>query len=154
ENMHLPPEVLKHCLKAVRAHIETLEALVKQHEGDLPEDFEPNDISMYKSLEEGLARSTTDGLEVSNMLSKPIRFMMALIPLYVRNSRSIISLHDYNALFRSYCEFRLNESLELMSRRWDLPDTSGLGAKLQALGEQGPWGHRKLSRVKGSGVLS
>ena len=59
--------------------------------------------------------------------------MMGLLPFYVKGHRNAISIADYNALFRAYCEFKLQECLE-RNRAAELGRPVWVGRTLKTIG--------------------
>ena len=141
--VHLSAEIIPHFEKAVREHLDWLESEAAKYGDQFPDDFEPNDIALYRSLLVGLSQSTQTGVDIDRAtFGKVFRFMMGLLPFYVKEHRNAISIADYNALFRAYCEFKLQECLELVAEPRELGSQSGLGANFRR------WAHMALTDIE------
>ena len=72
---------------------------------DWPDDYDPNDLAMYRSVREWLSRAGVDGTVISEVSRKPIKFAVGVLVGYVRERQSCISKDDLAQLFRAYAEY-------------------------------------------------
>ncbi|CAN5130596.1 hypothetical protein BH11PSE11_BH11PSE11_34190 [soil metagenome] len=116
---------------ALREEVSRLDEIGKSCGDDWAEDFDPNDIGMFESMQKSLEEADLNwgvrqGIEMLDggssrpytylaLMGKTVRFTMALVPDYVRRYINQISETDYNLLFNFYCEFNLRHCLGLIS---------------------------------------
>lgn len=121
----VPPAVVGHLIAAVAQEVAELERVGRACGDNWPDDYDPNDLAIYRGLLTWLSSGATDGITIEGSLtSKPMEFLMLLVPRYVHNNRASISESDTAAIFRAYVEYIALLSLEQLPKILEYPRSS------------------------------
>lgn len=116
-SMQLPPAVVRHLISALEVEVARLEKIADTiGDDDWPHDYDPNDLALFRGGLSALRKTAESGGSQDWACNKPCRFMIGLLPGYVRSNLSSLSESDYSAVFHAYAEFTMKCCLELMAR--------------------------------------
>jgi hypothetical protein len=102
----IPPDVGRIMIRGLTREIDRQEAIGKVCGDDWPDDYDPNDVAIYRGFRKWLEeRSTIDAVIDHDFGSKPVRFVMGLIPHFVRGSLEVLSELEVNAAARTYSQY-------------------------------------------------
>jgi hypothetical protein len=87
-----------HIHRALLAEIDRLERIHQEFGDDWPEDFDPNDIGIFRMMLPYFASSSEGVLTIPHLTSKPVRLAMALIPTYVSANKCLFSAAEVKML--------------------------------------------------------
>ncbi|MGH8700705.1 MAG: hypothetical protein ACREVR_05950 [Burkholderiales bacterium] len=124
----IPPNVATIIIAGLEAEIKRQEAIGAVCGDDWPDDYDPNDVMLYRGLRTWLLENAgRDAVIPSNFNAKPTRFVMGMIPYFVRERLDELSVSDVDAAFRTFsqyvalfCTELLRDEAALRSSRVDL----------------------------------
>ena len=122
----LPPLALQHLLDAVRAEIERLESIhaLLPEGADWPDDYDPNDLALYRGAVPSLEAGVRTGLRFDEPLAKPVRFLMMLIPGYAKRQGLALRADDLAVVHRAYCDYVAELCLACLPIALERPNSS------------------------------
>lgn len=121
----VPPAVVGHLIAAVTQEVAELERVGRACGDNWPDDYDPNDLAIYRGLLTWLNSRAADGVLIEGSLaSKSMEFLMMLVPRYVRDHHASISESDSAAIFRAYVEYIALLSLEQFPKILEYPQSS------------------------------
>ena len=110
-----PPDVLEIMIRGLSAEIERLEAIGAVCGDDWPDDYDPNDLAIYRGVRQWFEQHRSTGAELSEgFSSKPTRFVMAWLPYFVRTSAVSLSEAQVQAAARTYAQYVAHRCLEML----------------------------------------
>jgi hypothetical protein len=107
--MHLPPVAIEHWISAIAEEVRRQEQFASvvnaAPDAQWPDDYDPNDLAMYRGFLEWLRSVKSTGAEVEDPRAGPISSAMIFLLHYVRVHCAQISESELGTLFRTYAEF-------------------------------------------------
>jgi hypothetical protein len=128
--LSIPPNVAAIIIVGLEREITRQDAIGAVCGDNWPDDYEPNDVAIYRGFRAWLLENIGHDavLEISAR-SKPTRFVMGLIPYFVRERFDELSAADVDAAFRTYSEYAAlfccdvlqdDQALHSSMRKWAL----------------------------------
>src|ERR687895_1959560 len=101
------PVAAQHLRKALREEIERLESCGKtlKPNDDWPDDYDPNDLSLFMGWDEWLAEAVVSGRRIDDPTLKQVELLMEFLPVYARKYGDSIPARDLEEVFRTYAEY-------------------------------------------------
>jgi len=104
--LSIPPQVAAIIIRGLEAEIERQAAIGAVCGDDWPDDYDPNDVAIYRGFRQWLLENIgRDAIIQSDFAAKPVRFVMGLIPFFVRNSIDHLSASEVDAAFRTFSQY-------------------------------------------------
>jgi hypothetical protein len=118
---------VEHLAKAVEAEVSALEKIGGSVCGkdEWPDDYDPNDLAYYRGVL--VEKQGRGGMNIDDPLTKPVEFLMKLIPRYARNNRSSIAPDDLAAIHDAYSRYVGSVCLARMPEILQQPSSSYVG---------------------------
>ena len=123
----ISPSVVRHLLIAVNKEIGELERIGSSCGDDWPSDYDPNDLAIYRNLRTWLASGAEQGLTILDSIhasTKPIEFLMMLVPNYVRGNAATLEFVESSEIFRTYAHYVALVSLRMLPHALAHPNSS------------------------------
>ena len=127
--MLLPAVFVEHLARAVEAEVSALEKIGRslRAEDEWPDDYDPNDLAYYRGALIELRKQARSGMDIENPFTKPVEFLMKLIPRYARENRSSIPPEDLAAIQDTYSRYVASVCLARMPEILQHPGSSYFG---------------------------
>jgi hypothetical protein len=104
--LKIPPKVGALMIGGLDAEISRQEAIGRVCGDEWPDDYDPNDVAIYRGFRSWLKEHVgRDAVVDCDYTSKPARFVMGMIPYFVRQSIDQLSPADVEAAFRTFSEY-------------------------------------------------
>jgi hypothetical protein len=104
--LSIPPNVAAIIIAGLEAEIARYEAVGAACGYDWPDDYDPNDVMIYRGVRSWLLENTgCDAVIPGNFDAKPTRFVMGLLPYFVRERLDELSASDIDAVFRTFSQY-------------------------------------------------
>jgi hypothetical protein len=104
--LSIPPNVGALMIAGLDAEIARQEAIGRVCGDDWPDDYEPNDVAIYRGFRNWLQdHAGRDAAIHGEYTSKPARFVMGMIPHFVRQNIDRLPAADVDAAFRIFSEY-------------------------------------------------
>jgi hypothetical protein len=110
----ITPEVGRIMVSGLTLEIERQEAIGKVCGDDWPDDCDPNDIAIYRSYRDWLIEQSGVDVVIENVASKPVEFVMGLLPYFVRESRTVLSKAEVDAAARTFSQYAAARSRDIV----------------------------------------
>jgi hypothetical protein len=94
-------------LRALEEEILRLEAIgaTLTENDEWPHDYDPNDLALYRGLKPWLLSGIDAGVSLDRPLSKPMKFLMMLVPPYVKEHQRSLAASEIDSVFRAYADY-------------------------------------------------
>jgi len=111
-----PPAVLEIMIRGLSAEIERQAAIGAVCGDNWPDDYDPNDLAIYRGVRQWFEEHRSAGAElIEGFSSKPTRFVMDLLPYFVRTSPTPLSEAEVQAAARTYAQYVAHRYLEVLN---------------------------------------
>lgn len=113
--LSIPPRVAEIIVEGLQAEISRQEAIGAVHGDNWPDDYDPNDVAIYRGYCEWLLQHPDRDAVEEYPFSKPTAFVFFLIPHVVRENLTRLSPSDIDAtycVFAKYVAMRTHRMLE------------------------------------------
>jgi len=124
--IELSPIAIRHLAKAVADEIASLEQMGQRlgPSEDWPHDYDPNDLAMYRGALGWFQANLDTGPQMVDASSKPMRFIMSLVPHYVREKGHSLSSAELDGLYRAYAAFVASTCLAILPEMLKYPHST------------------------------
>ena len=114
--MWIDREIIPLLIDAAGIKIKEEEQIQEDDRDNRIEDFDPNDMVIYRSFVlPVLEKNKETGFHSQEMLNKGFSFMISLIPGYLKEYRKNIDKNQYGKLSKIYYNHRLSEAIAYLN---------------------------------------